>query len=208
MKRKPWTDADRELIRDLYPNWPNQDIAEVLGCEPRDVFNAANRLGLKKSDAYMTEGPGQFRKGQQSWNKGRRFVSGGRSASTRFQPGRPAKKAHNYRPIGSHRVTRDNVVERKVTDDPSIVPARRWVPVSRLVWESENGAIPAGHAVVFREGQHTTDPDAITVDRLDLATRADLMRRNSLLSRYPKELADMMRLRGALKRQINRRESA
>lgn len=208
MKRTPWTEAEYELVRDLYPNWPNADIAEILGCEAYDVKNLATRLGLKKSPEYMASGPGQFRPGQETWNKGKRFDPGGRCAETRFKKGRPAQKAHNYKPIGSLRITADGALERKVTDDPSIVPARRWTPVARLVWEAAHGPIPQGHAVVFREGQHTTDPDAITTDRLELVTRAELMRRNSFLTRYPKEVADVIRLRGALKRQINRRESA
>lgn len=125
---------------------------------------------------------------------------------TQFKPGRPANEAHNYRPIGSTRVL-NGVLERKVTDDPNLYPARRWVPVARLVWESERGPIPPGMAVAFRPGLQTIIESEITIDRLELATRADLMRRNTVHN-LPKPLAQVVQLRGALIRQINRRSRA
>lgn len=51
---------------------------------------------------------------------------------------------------------------------------------------------------------HTTDPAAITADRLELVTRAENMARNTL-HRYPKEVAQLIQLRGALNRKINAR---
>ena len=75
----------------------------------------------------------------------------------------------------------------------------------RLVWEAACGAVPDGHIVVFRPGRKTTDPDKITLDALELLTRAENMRRNSVHSKYPPEVARLVQLRGALTRQINRK---
>ena len=71
------------------------------------------------------------------------------------------------------------------------------------MWERAHGAIPAGHAVVFRPGRFTTNPDAITEDGLELVTRAELMRRNTIHN-YPPELARLVQLKGAITRQVNR----
>ncbi|WP_018935688.1 MULTISPECIES: HNH endonuclease signature motif containing protein [unclassified Thioalkalivibrio] len=203
-----WTEDEDKVLRGLYPGRSNQHIAWVLGRSESSVSNRAVTLGLSKSPEYLASGPGQFRPGQTSWNKGKRHKAGGRSAETRFKPGRAPSESPNYKPIGSTRVTRDGILERKVTDSRDIVPARRWVPVARLVWEEAHGPVPEGHAVVFRQGMHTTVESDITPDRLECIPRSELMRRNSFLTRYPKEIADVIRLRGALKRQINRRESA
>jgi len=46
----------------------------------------------------------------------------------------------------------------------------------------------------------------ITLDRVECISLAENMRRNSYLTRYPKEVADLIRLRGALNRKINTRE--
>lgn len=96
---------------------------------------------------------GQFEKGHVTFNKGRKgWQAGGRSVETQFKKGRPAHEARNYLPIGSTRVSKDGYIERKVTDDPSIAPARRWVGEHRLLWEAAHGPIPEGHAVVFLDG--------------------------------------------------------
>lgn len=69
-----------------------------------------------------------------------------------------------------------------------------------LLWEEVHGQIPDGHALVFKDGDKTH----ITLDNLELITRAELMRRNSI-QRYGKEIASLVQLRGVLLRQINRR---
>jgi hypothetical protein len=145
----------------------------------------------------------RIRPGSVPWNKGTHFVAGGRSAETRFKPGRPAHESRNYVPIGSLRVSNDGYLERKVTDDPGIYPARRWVPVARLVWEAANGPIPAGHIVVYRQGMKTAIEADVTVERLECISRAENARRNHPASRDP-ELARLVQLKGAITRQVNR----
>lgn len=151
---------------------------------------------------------GRFKPGKKPWNTGLKGVTGVQAGckATQFKKGRPAIESRNYVPIGSLRISADGLLERKVTDDPTLYPARRWVGVHRLVWESVNGPIPKGHLVVFKSGRKTTDIERITIDALELITRVENMRRNTIHNRYPKELADLARLRGVLTRQINRKE--
>jgi len=109
-----------------------------------------------------------------------------------------------YRPIGSLRVTVDGYLQQKVNDD--LPPQRRWKAVHTLVWEEAHGPVPKGHVVVFIPGTHTTDIGHITLDRLELVTRAELMRRNSYHTRYPKELGLVIQMKGQLTRRIRRIE--
>ena len=145
--------------------------------------------------------------GATPWNKGKPGSTGTHAAcrATQFHKGRPASEARNYLPIGSLRVCADGYLERKTTDDPAIARARRWIAVPRIVWEAANGSVPAGPLVVFRAGRRTTDIEKITLDALELVTRAENMRRNSVHSKYPPEVARLVQLRGALTRQINRK---
>lgn len=105
---------------------------------------------------------------------------------------------------GSLRLSKDGYLERKVTDDPSLAPVRRWVGVHRLVWIAANGPVPPQHIVAFKRGRRTTDPALITLDALELITLAENMRRNSLHN-YPREIVHVHQLRAAITRQINRR---
>ena len=52
---------------------------------------------------------------------------------------------------------------------------------------------------------HTTEPDQITADRVECITRAENMRRNTY-HRYGPEVAKLVQLRGAINRQIRKRE--
>ena len=218
-----WTSAeDAELTR-RYPNETAKAIAASIGRGERAVYMRAKSLGLSKPAGWAAEctrqrwaegrhensRAKQFRKGSQPFNKGRPMREWNPNLeackATQFKKGRAASEARNYRPIGSLRVSVYGLLERKVTDDQSVYPARRWVPVSRLVWESANGQIPPGHVVRFRDGMATTVESEITIDRLELVSRRENMLRNSRHTNYPPEVNQLMQLMGALNRKINNR---
>lgn len=69
--------------------------------------------------------------------------------------------------------------------------------VHHLVWEQHHGQVPAGHAVVFKD----RDKANIEIENLELITRAELCRRNSI-HRYPPELKHAIRTLAKLKRTI------
>lgn len=211
-----WTPEELQAVTTRYATERTELIAADLGRTIRQVYGKAHQLGLQKSAAYYAAGNGgrlvgivgdktRFKPGQTPWNKGTHFVAGGRSAETRFKKGRPASEARNYVPVGSLRISADGILERKITDDPSLYPARRWVAVHRLVWIEANGPVPAGHIVVFKPGQRTTEADKITLDRVECISLAENMRRNTFHN-YGPEVARVVQLRGAITRQINKRE--
>lgn len=223
MKRASWTPAmEAKLIR-MYPTNSAKECAAAIGVGVSSVHSRVSNLGLSKSAEWIAERTRQrwvegrhensrratFRPGQVPHNKGRPMAEWNGNAAacreTQFKRGRPAHEARNYQPIGTERVNRDGQVIRKVTDDPSVYPAKRWVAVHRLVWEAARGPIPAAHIVVFKAGQATTDSALITVDRLECITRVENMRRNSYHNNYPKEVAQLIQLRGALNRKIGNR---
>lgn len=227
MNRRLWTEAEDALVRELFPDITCADLSRRMGRSKSAIYGRAAILGVRKSEAFMASDASgriargrtnprmiatQFKPGQTPANKGKKHPPGwapGRMAETQFKAGKMAGAAqHNYRPIGSERICRDGYLERKVTDDPSLYPARRWVAVHRLVWEAVHGPIPPGHAVVFKPGCATVEASLITADRLELLSRAELMRRNSYHTRYPKEVAQLIQLKGALQRKINKRQQS
>jgi hypothetical protein len=215
MRGRPWTAADLAILRRDYPHQHTAELAAKLRRPLPATYARANGLGLRKSAEYLaTDKSGrtfkggkrgqvtQFKPGQTSWNKGMRYVAGGRSAETRFRKG---NRPHTWVPVGSYRINGDGYLDRKVTDNGR--GPRDWIGVHRLVWIDANGPVPPGHVVVFKPGRRTTELAGITLDALELVTRQELMARNTL-HRYPKPIAQAIQLRGALNRQINKRVRA
>lgn len=219
-KRKPraapsaWTADERAYLVRHYPDVSTQRIADALDRDITHVYSQAYRLGLRKSEAFLASAlsgriqrtgllgrPSQFQRGQEPWNKGRSGCTGTHpnTVANHFKPG---SKPHTWLPVGSHRINTDGYLQIKVTDTG--YPPRDWVPMHRLVWEAANGPLPPDSVVRFLPGRRSTDPAQITADALECITRRENMRRNSL-HRMPKELAELVQLRGVLTRQINRR---
>lgn len=211
MKRRRYTEADDALLRRLYPTKPTSVLAQQLGRTEASTYQRAAKLGLHKAPEYMTEHHGaaarsagknsRFVKGQRPWNSGMSYQAGGRSKDTQFKP---RNRPHTWRPVGTYGVM-DGYLRVKVKDDTG--SAADWRYVHHLVWEAAHGPIPAGLAVTFKTGAPLTNPAEITVDKLELVTRADLMRKNSA-QRHGIELFKLSQLRGCITRQINRRVRA
>ena len=215
--KRTWSAQELATLRELYPHQRTAEIAELLGINLELVYRRAYMLGLRKSEAFAASDKSgrifkggtlgqvtQFVPGQKPWNTGTNYVAGGRSTETRFKKGEMSGAAQrNYVPIGTLRISKDGYLERKMTDDQSLYPARRWSFVHRIVWEQVNGPIPAGHMVVFRKGQFTNDVELLTADRLDCISRAENAHRNSIWRNDP-ELAKLFQLKGAITRQVNR----
>lgn len=220
MKRKFWTDAEVAVLREFYPHERGQDVARRLGRSVSSVFQRARAMGLEKSAAFLeSDMAGRIKRGKQlpemvanrfqaghsTWNKGVKGSTGTHEncRRTQFKAGRKPEDNSNYQPIGTLRVNADGYLERKVTDDQSVYPARRWVPLHRLAWEAVHGPIPEGHIVVYRPGMKTVVEAEVTADRLECITRAENARRNHPRTRDP-ELGRLIQLKGAISRQVNR----
>lgn len=212
MTRHHWTADQIAFLEAHYADHRTAWIAERLGMDQKRVYQKANAMGLRKSYAFLSsEQSGRlqredhrgrqtrFHAGHTPWNKGLSWDSGGRSHETRFKPGhRGGIAAEVYKPVGTERISKDGYLERKIHDDMPL--QRRWRAVHLIVWEAANGPLPKGHAVVFRNG----DKRDIRLENLELVTRAELMRRNTRHN-LPPEINEVIGLRAALVRKINKR---
>lgn len=206
-QRNPWTQEHVALLERLFPELSAAEIATRLPHSERSIYQKARALGLKKSAAWIAERARQraldpahggaatrFQKGLQPWNSGTKGVMKRNSGS--FQPGTVPQ---TWRPIGSDRVTPDGYLARKTADTG--VTRRDYVPVHHLIWRMHGRSVPAGHALIFRDG----DRRNFDINNLELLTRPELMKRNTV-HRHGPEIAQLSQLMGAIKRRINRKE--
>lgn len=193
-RQRLWTAAEDAELRRLYDTMPASAAAAALSRSKASIKNRVKKLGITKG-----HNSGGFPPGNVPWNKGAHFIAGGRSAETRFRKGHLSCRALLLKqPVGALRINVDGYLERKINDDLPFI--RRWRAEHLVLWEAVNGPLPAGHAVVFRDGDKTN----IALENLECITCAELMRRNSHHNHGP-EIAALVQLRGALSRQINRR---
>lgn len=186
--RHRWTKTQIAVLRRCYPHERTADLARELGLPLPIVYAMANRIGLHKSAAFQASDKNgrilkggklsvatQFKKGFVPANKGLRRPGWfrGRMRETQFRKGEVrGRAAQIVKPIGAERLSKDGYLERKVNHDLPF--QKRWKAVHRIVWEAAHGPVLAGHAVAFLPGRFTAVREELTVDRLELVSRATL----------------------------------
>lgn len=204
---KPWSADELATLRTLYPDRSSGAIALLLGRAPGSVYQKAASLGIKKSAAFFaSDEAGRIQRGHQHpnivanrfqpgivpWNTGRIGWSAPNSEATRFKPG---SAPPNRQDVGALRINSDGQLDIKLFDG-----LRGWVQLSHYNWFLAHGEWPArGMCLRFRDG----DVHNPAIGNLELLTRRENMRRNSVHTLYPPEVAQLVQLRGALHRQIN-----
>lgn len=209
--RRYWTKAEDRLVRRHYPHMATADAAKLLpGRTALSVYQRAYGLGLNKSAAYLASPAARRWSGLEGWahrfpkghvpaNKGLRRPGWGpgRMKATQFKKGQRSARwpLEDYQ-VGALRINADGQMDIKVKEG-----MRAWYCFARWIWITERGPIPR-NGVIRILGD---DQDDIRIENLRLTSRAELMRDNTY-HRYPKEIARLIQLRGALNRQINKRE--
>ena len=208
MSGRPWTRAEIAILRRDYPHVECRFIAWKLKRSIRSLWIKSATLGLKKTHEFLSATAAariakrtgsalgkRFVPGQKPWNAGMKGLRV--SVATEFKAGH---RPQTWVPLGSERVTHEGYRQRKMTDTGNA--PRDWVSLHVLKWQRYRGSVPAGHVVAFKD----RDPAHIALSNLELISRAELMRRNSYHTNYPPEIVRLIQLRGAVQRQINKRE--
>jgi HNH endonuclease len=202
--RFEWTEERLDSLINRYPNEKAEAVARDLGCSVQSVWGKAKRLGLQKSPAFLASEasgrivtgsdkgkPNRFVKGQPSWIAGKKGINPG-PGKTRFKPG---VKPHNHVPVGTECVKSDGCIWVKLAE-PNVWKQKHW-----LVWKDVHGEFPpVGTLFNFKDGNKQNP----AIENLEIFTRQEWMKRHTLHN-LPKELTDLILLRGVLTRQINKR---
>lgn len=205
MTKRFWTQEECELLKKLYSRRDIfvSDMQSILGRTTRQIYQKAIAMGLKRPDEiYVISGQiytqseaakaHRFQKGHTPQNKGKKMSPElyAKCAPTMFKKG---NTPGNHRPVGSERVNKDGYIEVKVAEP------NKWKCKHRIIWERVHGSIPKGFNIQFIDG----NPQNCVIENLYIISRAEQLKtKNSLIARYPENLQKVIRLRGALKRQI------
>lgn len=205
MKKRPWTPEEIETLSRLYPDHFAKEIAVILGRGVSSIYCKSAILGLKSSEDKLrrsglisSSNPNviacQFAKGHTPQNKGKRVSPEvyAKCAPTMFKKG---QRCWNHKEVGSERVNVDGYIEVKVAEP------NKWRLKHRVVWEQHNGEIPKGCNVQFRNGNALD----CSIGNLYLISRAEQMaKENSFYAKYPKELQEVIHLKGVVNRLIHK----
>lgn len=153
----------------------------------RTNVSSSNLHSLRKRKGWKTGRDGKFTKGQ------RKIPNSGckKANKTSFKKG---AKPHNWKPVGSTRVTRDGYIEVK-TEEP-----KKWRLEHLFLWEKENGNLPKGYCLSFIDGNKLNT----SLPNLELITRNDNLQINIVERSVGKEFRDTTRLIGKIKSAANK----
>lgn len=197
MSRNSWAKKELATLRRMYPTHRACDVAQILGRTTAAVHDRAKILGIKKSPAWFSipesgvknltkGGSTRFRKGQVAWNKGKKGLMGPNRTS--WKKGR---KPHNTKYDGAIS-WRGGYRYKRIAEG-------QWEALHVIKWTKLRGKIPHGKVVVFKNH----DPADCKIANLELVSRKELMKRNSI-HRYPEEIKSAILHLGAYKRKLRK----
>ncbi|MEP0004552.1 MAG: HNH endonuclease signature motif containing protein [Balneola sp.] len=186
--RGNWTEEELDLVKNLYPDTDNKDILKKLpGRTLCSLYGMANKVGVKKSDAYIGEqqrkagkklselGLGnRYKKGDVPMNKGMKqeeFMSAEaieKCKETQFKKG---QKPHNTKFDGAISLRKDSKGMKYLWIR---ISKANWQEYHRYLWEKHNGEIPEGKIIVFKDGNQMN----CSIDNLEAITRCEHADRN------------------------------
>ena len=169
--RHIWSDEEKQHLAEITPGRGYKEIQSMMSCKFGFDYTHHQIKGAITRNKLNTGRTGRFEKGHATWNKGTKGLT--KANVTSFIKG---QKSHNYKPVGSERITKDGYCEIKVSDT-----GRRWRPKHVLIYEKHHGKVPKGSAVIFLDG----DKRNFDIDNLYLVTRSQLamLNKNSLIQK-------------------------
>lgn len=225
--RQVWSEADIAITRERYPHRPTKEVAAQLGRKIDAVYRLAYKLGLSKTAEFLASAecgilhkgetrpgsiPHRFPKGHVPANTGIRRPGWGpgRMKETQFVKGeRMGQAARNWKPIGTIIVDTEGYKRIKIRENiegehSGFGNTKVWPLMSRYLWEQHKGPIPPKHLIKYID----KDRNNCVIENLYLVSMKDNMAKNTIWNtdNMPHELAEVILIAGALKRQIRRRK--
>lgn len=193
-----FTVEEDEIIRDNYLTMPMKTIGKLINRSFCGVNSRMNQLGLIIPEELRAErkAKGMFRKGQEPANKGKKM-----------NPEQYEKYKHTFfqKDHIPHNAKKNGEEVKRKDKNGNIyllikIPEKRRLVYKHVwLWENENGTVPDGYAVVFKDGNSLN----CCLNNLECISRVELLNRNTI-NRFPEDLQRAIRLQSVIKRRIKK----
>lgn len=172
-----FTEEQKQFIYDNYKGLGNKELTELIK-EKFKIELTYEQVKNFKNRHHLNSGlTGQFKKGYESWNKGKKWddymseEAQERSRKTTFKKGNIPS---NHREVGSERITKDGYIEIKIKEP------NKWQLKHRYIYEKKYGKIPKGYNLIFLDGNRQN----FELSNLKLVSKAEdlIMNKNKLFT--------------------------
>ncbi len=197
MARTYFTFSEEEIaiIKRYYPDYGSEGVLKMMQIKnlPKrtkaSIQSLCIRLGIKSKSG------GRFQKGNVPANKGKKTPEKTleKIGKTWFKPGEGGARTMQ---VGSLRKSSDNYWYEKI-GMPSV-----WKTKHTLLWEQENGAIPKGCIVRFKDG----NTNNIVIENLECITRKEHIIRNMNLEKRTERQKEIWKAKKETRHRIMLRE--
>lgn len=158
-----YSENEIDYLKLITPGRTNKEITKLFN-EKFSLNQGEKAIAeTRKRNKIKTGADGRFKKGGESWNKGKKGFMGPNITS--FKKG---DMPHNWVPIGSKRITKDGYIQIKTQEGKF---QQNWRGEHILIWEKENGTLPESHAIIFGDGNMRN----FDINNLILVSRKQLL---------------------------------
>ena len=136
------------LIKNNYMK-SSQELADLFEKEFDIELTRAQIKSFRGNNKLNSGLTGRFEKGHKTFNKGKKwneYMSKDGQEKSRKTTFKKGNRHHNYRPVGSERITVDGFIEIKVADP------NKWDLKSRVIYQEKYGKIPKGYKIIYLDG--------------------------------------------------------
>lgn len=141
---RKYTGKQLEYLRNMSQKYSRREITKKFNKKYNDSRTEASIKSIMHEKGMSLADDGRFKKGH---------------------------KPHNWVPIGSERITKDDYIQIKIQEGKF---QKNWRGKHLLVWEEINGPLPKGHAIIFGDGNKRN----FDINNLICVSRKQLLKLN------------------------------
>ena len=159
--KSKWTDEQKQFLKDHVQGISRAELTRLFNEHFNDTVSEGIIHGACKRFGYKSGLNTQFKKNHVPANKGKHISEELREIlkKTGFQQGHIPP---NFRDQWSERITKDGYIEIKTEEH-----MKKWKLKHRWIWEQNNGPIPPGYVIRFKDGNKLN----CSIDNLYMITK-------------------------------------